>query len=113
MGDGYALLLRGGADLLVKFIAYSDSDLVDIPKKPYPHEYIPSVSRPRKSSSQSDIERLLDVLAASSELLNLPEDNPSWWEIQRRRLDMFRDESTRETFNEWRKRVGKDPVSFD
>jgi hypothetical protein len=51
-----------------------------------PLPYAPDVRRPPDANSRSDIERLLDGLARTSSLLNLPEKHPEVWAIRRQTL---------------------------
>jgi hypothetical protein len=51
-----------------------------------PVPYSPRVIHPRDTDNRSDIEKLLDGIAKDSVILNLPETEPVYWPIYRRRL---------------------------
>ncbi len=72
-----------------------------------PLEYSPLVQHPKGSDPRSDIERFLDLLAADSHFLNMPEEQPCLWE------GLAKDwtEEKKEVFNHWRRKIGKSVVS--
>jgi len=51
-----------------------------------PLDYHPDVINPIGVDSRSDIEQLLDLIAKNSDLLNLPEQNPNMWDIERKNI---------------------------
>jgi hypothetical protein len=70
-----------------------------------PPIYDPSV-RAANPPGQTDIEKILTFMAQGSYVLNEPELHPQTWPY--RRANLTGDDLT--TFNEWRVRIGKDPV---
>ncbi|MGH9420962.1 MAG: hypothetical protein ACRD3J_13385, partial [Thermoanaerobaculia bacterium] len=70
-----------------------------------PPIYDPSI-RAANPPRQTDIEKILNFLAQDSFVLNEPESHPLAW--TRIRASMTPDEVT--TFNQWRIRIGKDPI---
>ncbi len=51
-----------------------------------PIVYSPRLHRPAGSDTKTDIERLLDFVADSSQVLHAPEKRPQLWEHQRGKL---------------------------
>jgi len=74
-----------------------------------PLSYSDLVQYPTGLDLRSDIEYFLDLLAADSALLKMPEEQPEQWTHHKRTLT----EAGRTLFNEWRERVGWEPVEFD
>ncbi|HEY2091273.1 MAG TPA: hypothetical protein VGJ81_05260 [Thermoanaerobaculia bacterium] len=70
-----------------------------------PIPYDPEI-RAANSQNETDIARLLNVVARESYSLNLPERDPRAWE--KRRATMTDDALN--TFNVWRRRAGLSPI---
>ena len=74
-----------------------------------PPEYSPLVRHPQGTDSRSDIEYILDLLAADSVVLQIPEEQEEYWPVYAKGLT----QEQKKIFNEWRYRVGKAEASFD
>jgi hypothetical protein len=51
-----------------------------------PAHYLPNVQYPPGREQKPDIEELIDCVAKNSDLLNMPDRNPGWWDIQQQTL---------------------------
>jgi hypothetical protein len=65
-----------------------------------PLSYSENVIRPKEVEHQTDIERILDLIAKNSELLNMPERFPEEWKYHKENYN----EEAIKTINEWRKK---------
>ena len=80
-----------------------------------PFAYSPLVQRPVDMDPRTDIEKLLDLLASSDDsILIAPERHSNYWEsVTLISVNKEWSKEDKETFNRWRRRIGKDEVSFD
>jgi|GEM_PF-3208222 len=74
-----------------------------------PMEYSDLVQYPTGLDPRSDIEYFLDLLAADSVLLKMPEEQREQWAVHARNLTP----DERETFNYWRQRTCRKPWPFE
>ncbi len=74
-----------------------------------PPPYSEAVEHPSGMDPRSDVERLLDVLAADSAFLRAPDEQKEVWPYHAKSLT----HAQREEFNYWRRRVGLAEVPFD
>lgn len=71
-----------------------------------PIEYDPAVAHSEGSDVRSDIEWILDLVVGNSSLFNMPEKQPELWGGYRTKMP----ESHLESFNKYRRRLGKPEV---
>lgn len=69
-------------------------------------DYNPNVISPSGTDSRSDIELILDLIIENSPFVNMPENQPNYWQHFMKNLS--EEEITQ--MNYYRKRVGKNPV---
>jgi len=69
-------------------------------------DYYPNVKHPSGTDSRSDIEELIDLVIENSPFVNMPENQPDYWPINKKGLT----KEEIKQMNDYRKRVGKKPV---
>jgi len=74
----------------------------------YSYAYSSLPERGSGKGQRSDVEWMLDLMAADSSVINMPEKQPELWRLHARHFTA----EQRATFNEWRRRVGKSEVTF-
>jgi len=72
-----------------------------------PIQYSPDVIHPKGSDKRPDIERILDSIAKSSPMLNMPEDHPARWPYRRKQLTS----EEMKIINQYREKFGLRTIS--
>lgn len=71
-----------------------------------PIQYSPDINHPEGSDPRPDIERILDAIAKSSILLNMPEEHPDRWQYRRKHLK----EDDIQVINTYRQNFGLEQI---
>jgi len=88
--------IRDGLDVLFAGLAFNTEYLL------LPIEYHPGVQHPKGVDARPDIERLLDLIARNSRVLDLAQNDPLAWAYERETLS----ESDLEILNAYRSKFG-------
>jgi len=88
--------------LVEKLNSILDAVAFDVEYEMFPLPYIDTVIYPEGSTHSKDIDAILDSIAKNSSLLNMPEENPTGWQITKESLD---DEYLKKN-NTYRKKFG-------